>query len=90
MGTGIKQIERHYGHVATESLIEEATKDSTRKNREESGDLREAAGLVRLLEREMLQLSKSPQKLSLLVKRERLNLTWQSKTMKKCHKKLVQ
>lgn len=48
MGTGIKQIERHYGHVATESLIEEATKGGTRKDREEARDLREAAELIRL------------------------------------------
>lgn len=48
MGTGIKQIEQHYGHVATESLIEEATKGGSRKDREEAKDLREAAELIRL------------------------------------------
>ena len=48
MGTGIKQIERHYGHLATDSLIEEATKGGTRKDREEARDLREAADLIRL------------------------------------------
>jgi len=48
MGTSVKQIENHYGHVATESLISEATKGGTKKDRQEAKDLREAAELIRL------------------------------------------
>ena len=48
MGTGVKNIEHHYGHVATESLISEATKGGGKKDREEAKDLRDAAELIRL------------------------------------------
>ena len=48
MGTAVRNIEQHYGHVATESLIAEATKGGARKDRQEARDLREAAELIRL------------------------------------------
>ena len=48
MGTSVQQIERHYGHVATESLIVQGIKGGNRKDREEARDLRDAAELIRL------------------------------------------
>ncbi len=48
MGTAVRNIEQHYGHVATESLIAEATKGGARQDRQEAKDLREAAALIKL------------------------------------------
>lgn len=48
MGTGVKQIEKHYSHIATETLVAEATKGATKQSREQARDMRDAAELIRL------------------------------------------
>lgn len=48
MGTGVKQIEKHYSHIATESLVAQATKGGSAKGRRDANDIRETADLIRL------------------------------------------
>ena len=48
MGTGVHQVQRHYSHIATESLVAQATKGGNSSNRQEAKDLRETADLIRL------------------------------------------
>ena len=48
MGTGIFQVQRHYSHIATETLVAQATKGGHNKTRQEAKDLRETADLIRL------------------------------------------
>jgi integrase len=48
MGTGVKQIEKHYSHIASETLVAEATKGATKQSREQARDIRDAAELIRL------------------------------------------
>lgn len=48
MGTGVKQIEKHYSHIATESLVTQATKGGNAKGKREANDIRETADLIRL------------------------------------------
>jgi integrase len=46
MGTGVTQIEKHYGHVATERLMTEVIKGSSRAESEQRRDLEYAANLI--------------------------------------------
>ena len=48
MGTGVKQIEKHYSHIATETLVAQATKGGSAKDRQEANDIRQTADLIRL------------------------------------------
>ena len=48
MGTGVKQIEKHYSHIATASLVAQATKGGNARGRREANDIRETADLIRL------------------------------------------
>jgi len=46
MGTGVVQIEKHYGHVATERLMTEVIKGSGKVATEQQRDLERAAKLI--------------------------------------------
>ena len=46
MGTGVTQIEKHYGHVATERLMKEVIKGGSKKDTQQKRDLEYAADLI--------------------------------------------
>ena len=48
MGTSVTQIERHYGHVAVDKIIDDLQKNTNIKDRQEVKDLEQAANLIKL------------------------------------------
>lgn len=70
MGTGIKMIEKHYGHVAGERLVHEVIKGASKKETQEARDVRYAAEMIAMLRAGDIQEEDVAKKLISIAKAE--------------------